>query len=319
MLGLGFLKITQKCPSVPWSSGDNFKVLSLREYNLQQAYRSRPAGVLRDDPNYRYNLVPTFMLSWPVIRLPWRTNFNTSASFQHFQAGNSGDATGRKKNKDHAVDAFFDVFNLIKMMLTCEALRHSWWVIQWKLLHPCKAGHRWRTLWIFPFWSKFPGEQTNPSLSLFNPIRDRRWLSLTVISCFECIKLFVWGQKEMTKRLGYAPLWRMAFGSTKKNGIWSKALLDGSSHRSLLDQNSWDLRSNNKKFNQGGKKTCWQNFFADLLPLHHSSTLPLNVFFSFFFIFMFLFAHMLPSAPFFLTLRTLKFPLYSAPCHFHYL
>lgn len=33
--------------------------------------------------------------------------------------------TGRRKNKDHAPDAFFDAFNSIKMMLACEALRHS--------------------------------------------------------------------------------------------------------------------------------------------------------------------------------------------------
>lgn len=62
------------------------------------------------------------------------------------------------------------------------------------------------------------------------------------------------------------PLRRMAFGP--------RHLLDGSSHRSLLDQNSWDLRSSIwQKFNQGGKKKTadkisLQIFFPHITSVH---------------------------------------------------
>ena len=86
---------------MPWSFGDNFKVLSLREYNLQQAYRSRPSGVLRDDLELRYNSVPTFSeFAWPVIRLHWTNKISTLQLLPStLQGGNSGDSYRQKEKQ----------------------------------------------------------------------------------------------------------------------------------------------------------------------------------------------------------------------------
>ena len=150
-----------------WSFGDNFKVLSLREYNLQQAYRSRPAGVLRDDLELQVQAqyLPSASFHGLSLGCPEQIKFQ---QFSFFPAPSklvtAVTVTGRKKDKDHPADAFFDVFNSIKMMLTCEALRHSWWVIQWKPSLPLQSGAQMTHTLNFSFFcSVFPWEQTNPA------------------------------------------------------------------------------------------------------------------------------------------------------------
>lgn len=77
---------------------------------------------------------------------------------------------------------------------------------------------------------------------------------------------------------------------------------------------TWHHRSPSKAFGKSSTrgKNCWQNCFSNLLPSHYKLTLPLPN--AFFFLCVFLFAHMqiilFPTAS---SLGSLKFPFPPAP------